>query len=70
MINFQLGDMDEVMRCTEESLRLHNGNPKALYHRSVALSSRNEFEQATDCLRQALVSEPNDLVSFVCSKLY
>lgn len=57
-----MGDYDTVLACTEESLRLHSSNPKALFRRAMALSSRKEFDEAADCLRTALEIEPNDLV--------
>ncbi|KAL6732010.1 hypothetical protein Aduo_002817 [Ancylostoma duodenale] len=58
----KLEDWDEVLKCTDESLRLHEANTKALFRRAAALSARNETEEAMDCLKRALEIDPHDTV--------
>ncbi|VDO21467.1 unnamed protein product [Haemonchus placei] len=60
----KLEDWDEVLKCTEESLRLHSANTKALFRRAAALSARNDTEEAMDCLKRAQEIDPHDTVIF------
>ncbi|KAK6054661.1 tetratricopeptide repeat protein [Cooperia oncophora] len=60
----KLEDWDEVLKCTEESLRLHAANTKALFRRAAALSARNDTEEAMDCLKRAQEIDPHDTVTF------
>ncbi|KAJ1373207.1 Peptidyl-prolyl cis-trans isomerase fkbp8 [Parelaphostrongylus tenuis] len=58
----KLEDWNEVLKCTEESLRLHAANTKALFRRAAALAARNDTEEAMRCLLQAREIDPHDTV--------
>ncbi|VDM68485.1 unnamed protein product [Strongylus vulgaris] len=58
----KLEEWEEVLKCTDESLRLHEANTKALFRRAAALSVRNDTEEALDCLKRALEIDPHDAV--------
>ncbi|VDM57434.1 unnamed protein product [Angiostrongylus costaricensis] len=58
----KLEDWNEVLKCTEESLRLHAANTKALFRRAAALVARNDTEEAMSCLLQAREIDPHDTV--------
>uniref|UniRef100_A0A0K0D984 peptidylprolyl isomerase n=1 Tax=Angiostrongylus cantonensis TaxID=6313 RepID=A0A0K0D984_ANGCA len=58
-----LEDWNEVLKCTEESLRLHAANTKALFRRAAALMARNDTEEAMSCLLQAREIDPHDTVA-------
>ncbi|VDL79369.1 unnamed protein product [Nippostrongylus brasiliensis] len=59
----KLEDWNEVLKCTEESLRLHAANTKALFRRAAALAARNDTEEAMECLKRAQEIDPHDTVT-------
>uniref|UniRef100_A0A1I7XPL6 peptidylprolyl isomerase n=1 Tax=Heterorhabditis bacteriophora TaxID=37862 RepID=A0A1I7XPL6_HETBA len=56
----KLDDLEKVLECTEESLRLHSANTKALFRRAGAFAARKETERAIECLDRALLIDPSD----------
>ncbi len=44
--HYQLGELDEAIRCYDETIRIHRGYPKALYNKVLALAENGRHEEA------------------------